>query len=261
MPEMTSYPPGSFCWADLATTDTEAAKAFYGRFLGWDFEEMPTPAGTPYIMLLRDGKQVCGLYAMGPDRGGAPPHWRSYVAVASVDAAAATVTRFGGSVLMPPLDALDAGRLAIVQDPTGGVLGLWQGNRHQGAQLWNEPGAICWNEFMTHDLERAGRFFGEVFGWNARLSRSVNEGPYYILHAGDTEVGGMLRIEPEWGQMPSGWTIYFGVEDCDKSVEAAKGLGAFLLFPVMQIEGIGRFAYLQDPQGAVFAIIDHSHAS
>lgn len=258
MPEMTSYQAGSFCWADLATNDTESAKSFYTGLFGWESVDMPTDVGVPYTMLMKDGKQVCALYPMGPDQGGAPPHWCSYVAVDDADASAAAISSQGGSVLMPAMDVMDVGRMLMLQDPTGAVLGLWQPKRHFGAELWNESGSICWNELLTHDPARAERFFGDLFGWTTKTSESVMEGKYHILINAGEQVGGMLRIQPEWGEMPSNWTVYFGVDDCDGTVAEAESRGGKLLFPAMEIENVGRFAYLQDPQGAVFAVIQHA---
>jgi predicted enzyme related to lactoylglutathione lyase len=259
MPETTSHQAGSFCWADLATNDTESAKSFYGALFGWESRDVPTDVGVPYTMFLKNGKEVCALYPLGPDQGGAPPHWRSYVAVDDVDAAAATVSARGGNVLMSPMDVMDAGRMSMIQDPTGAVLGLWQPILHQGAQLWNEPGAICWNELLTRDPDRAEHFFGDVFGWTTRTSQSLMDGTYRLLRNGGEQIGGLLRIEPEWGDMPPNWTVYFGVDDCDGAIAEAKSRGGNLLFPAMEIENVGRFAYLQDPQGAVFAVIRHAH--
>jgi len=259
MPEMTSYEAGSFCWADLATNDTESAKSFYAAIFGWEPMDMSTDAGVPYTMLLKGGKQVCALYPMGPDQGSVPSHWGSYVAVEDASAVARAVSYHGGSVLTPATDIMNAGRMVMIQDPTGAVLGLWQPNQHPGAQLWNQPGAICWNELLTHDPDRAKRFFGDLFGWTTRISQNFMEGNYRILLNAGQQVGGMLQIQPEWGEMPPNWTVYFGVDDCDGAIAEAQRRGGNLLFPAMEIENVGRFAYLQDSQGAVFAVIQHPH--
>lgn len=261
MPEMTNHEPGSFCWADLATDEPDSAKTFYAEVFGWEAVDTPTDVGIPYTMLMRGGKPVCALYGMGPDQGGVPPHWQSYVLVPDVDAVSGAVEGHGGTVLMPPMDVMDAGRMAMVQDPTGAVLGLWQPARHVGAALWNEPGAICWNELLTRDPDRAEQFFRALFGWSTRTSGKLMEGRYRLILNGEAEAGGMMPIEPEWGPMPSNWTVYFGVEDCDATVAEAERRGGKLLFPAMEIEDVGRFAYLQDPRGAVFAVIQQAHPS
>src|SRR4051795_10612898 len=96
---------------------------------------------------------------------GQPPAWATYVATADADATADAVRGAGGQVLAPPFDVLDAGRMAMLADPAGAVLGVWQAGRHHGAQLANEPGSFCWNELATRDMDAAKRFYGAVFGW------------------------------------------------------------------------------------------------
>jgi predicted enzyme related to lactoylglutathione lyase len=210
-------------------------------------------------MLLKGGKRVGALYGMGPDHVGAPPHWQSYVAVDDVDGASAAVQTHGGNVLMPPMDVMEAGRMSMAQDPTGAVLGLWQAKQHSGAEIWNQSGAICWNELLTRDTAGAERFFANLFGWTEKTNPAVMEGKYHIFVNSGQEVGGMMQIEPEWGPMPPNWIVYFGVDDCDGTISEAEQRGGKPLFPPIQIDHIGRFGYLQDPQGAVFAIIQRAH--
>jgi predicted enzyme related to lactoylglutathione lyase len=153
------------------------------------------------------------------------------------------------------MDVMEEGRLAVIQDPTGAHLGLWQPRRHQGAALWNRPGAPSWNELQSRDLAAAGAFYRGLFGWTLKLFEGFMDGAYKIFLLDGREVGGMLAIGEDWGPVPPNWTIYFGVPDCDAAVARAEWLGAKLLAPAMEIKGVGRFAHLQDPEGAVFAVI------
>jgi hypothetical protein len=72
---------------------------------------------------------------------------------------------------------------------------------------------------------------------------------------GDQPKGGMLKIAPEMGPVPPNWMVYLAVDDCDRRVGEAQGLGAKVLVPPMDIPNAGRMATLQDPEGAVFSII------
>ena len=87
----------------------------------------------------------------------------------------------------------------------------------------------------------------------------VLEGKYRLIANAGEQIGGMMLIEPEWGPMPSHWTVYFDVADCDGTIAEAEHRGGKLMFPAMEIENVGRFAYLQDPRGAVFAVIQQAH--
>lgn len=257
MAEMTDYPQGTFCWVDLATPDPQAAKGFYGAVLGWTAEDLPTDKGVPYTMFSYQGRQACGLYALAPDQG-PHPFWSSYISVSDVDALAERAVGLGATLVVPPMDVMGEGRMCFIQDPTGALVGLWQSRAYAGAQIDNQVGARSWNELLTWDPERAAAFYGALFGWTTRTSPELMEGRYVLFELEGKPVGGMLQIQEDWGPMPPNWTIYFGVADCDSTLETAARLGGSVLTGPMEIEKVGRFAYLRDPQGATFAVIQRS---
>lgn len=120
-------PHGSFAWNELITRDVEAAKRFYGATLGWYFEETPTPDG-PYVIAEIGDTPMCGIVSMGQEAGEQGEqemgsHWFSYIEVDDVDRRLAAVTQNGGQVLRPPFDVPGVGRIAIVEDSTGAVMG------------------------------------------------------------------------------------------------------------------------------------------
>jgi predicted enzyme related to lactoylglutathione lyase len=84
------------------------------------------------------------------------------------------------------------------------------------------------------------------------------EGRYVLFELQGRPIGGMLEIQDDWGPMPANWTVYFGVADCDAALDAATRLGGAVLMGPMEIEKVGRFADLRDPQGAAFAVIQRS---
>jgi len=267
MTETPNHPPGTFCWVDLATSDIAAAKSFYAAVLGWAATDVPTDMGPPYTMFALGDHGVCGAYPLAP--GCDHPHWLSYVGVADLDAMVARAQGLGAEVAMPPMDVMEEGRLAVIRDPTGAHLGLWQPRRHLGSALCNVPGAPSWRELQTHDLEGAAAFYQGLFGWTVKPFEGYVDAAagYQIFVLDGREVGGMMAIGADWGrdahpdgtpggtEVPPNWSTYFGVADCDVAVAAAQAGGGRLLAPVMEIAGVGRFACLQDPQGAVFAVI------
>ncbi|UCF19169.1 MAG: VOC family protein [Gemmatimonadota bacterium] len=257
MPEMTEYPHGTFCWVDLATSDAEGAKHFYSQLFDWNAHDLPTVTGT-YTMFDRGGKRVSAMYTLSDEmrEQGVPPHWMSYLSVRHADECADMATRLGGTVLAPPYDVMEAGRMALVQDPTGAVFAVWQPKQHHGAGLVNEPGSLCWNELYTKDLEAAARFYAALVGWAPKKSTGAAGQEYTEFHSGDRLAAGMIEIQDDWGVMPPNWAVYFAVADCEAALEKAKTLGGRVEVPAMDIEGVGRFAFLQDPQGAYFAVIE-----
>ncbi len=255
MPRIERHEPGTFCWAELATSDGPAAKRFYTELFGWIADDNPMGEGMVYTMLRLGDGQVGALYPMGPDEagGGVPPHWNSYVSVESADEAAAKARAAGGTVLAEPFDVMDFGRMAVLQDPTGAVVGVWQPKQHVGATVVDEVNAPCWYECLTKDPAAAARFYGSVFGWTTKQDPATSE--YTELYLGKKVVGGMMPIGAEWGPVPSHWMVYFAVADCDATVEKTRSKGGAVRKPATDFAGIGRFAILADPQGAGFAII------
>jgi predicted enzyme related to lactoylglutathione lyase len=259
MTDTPLHAPGTFCWVDLATTDPGRAKGFYTAVFGWAADDLPTDLGPPYTIFSQDTKGVCGLYPLGPGQGD-HPYWLSYVCVADLDATVVTAQSLGGQVPIAPMDIMEEGRLAVIQDPTGAHLGLWQPRRHPGAAPCNAPGAPSWNELQTNDLDAAAAFYRGLFGWTLKSSQTFMAGAYKLFVRDGREVGGMLAIGEDRGPVPPNWSVYFGVRDCDATVAQCEWLGGKVLAPAMEVSGVGRFAFLADPQGAVFAVIAHARA-
>jgi predicted enzyme related to lactoylglutathione lyase len=249
MPEVTHHEPGSFCWAELATTDEGGAKKFYTTLFGWGFEDSPAGPGMTYTTLKKNGKSVGALYKMRPDQKGMPPNWMTYVTVASADGSAKKAKELGGKVFMEPFDVMDIGRMAIIEDQQGAKICVWEPKKHIGAEIVNEPGALCWAELDTTDTESAKRFYTGLFGWGTKVSDA-----YIELQQGGTSIGGMMKIPKEWGPVTSNWLVYFAVADCDATAKKTGELGGGTIVPPTDIPGMGRFSVLRDPQGAVFAI-------
>lgn len=247
MSEVTEYAPGTPSWVDLATSDAAKASAFYCTLFGWTAEDVGGDEGGHYMMLRKDGKDVAALYTKDPEQG--PPHWNTYVTVDNVDKAAERVESAGGTLIMEPFDVMDVGRMAVVQDPTAAFLALWEPRGHIGAKVVNEPGALCWNELVTSDRERASAFYGAVLGWG---SHTEQMGPmtYTEFKNGENTVAGMIEMQG----IPPHWAVYFAVTDADATVARASGLGGKVTRPAMDIP-VGRIAFLADPQGAMFNII------
>lgn len=251
MPVMTKFEPGSFCWVELMTSDASAAKTFYTRLFGWGVNELPMGEGQFYSMMQLGGKNVGAIYQRDKDHQHVPPHWACYVAVSNVDESAKKVVELGGKTLMPPFDVFDVGRMTFAVDPTGATLGLWQAKSHIGAGIVNEPGAMVWNELGTNDEQAASKFYTQLFGWTTKPFSMTP--PYTIFNNRGTDIGGMYKLEGTMSGVPPHWIPYLQVKDCDEAVAKAESLGGKTVVPAMDIS-VGRFAYVQDPQGAVFAV-------
>ena len=257
MAEFTSHIPGTFSWPELSTTDQKAGTAFYSALFGWAVNDIPMgPAGS-YTMFQMRGKEVAAAAGQQPDekKMGVPPHWNNYVTVANVDETAKRAKELGGTVLAPPFDVMDAGRMAVVQDPTGAVFQIWQANRSIGSKILNEPGALCWTELTTTDTKKAEAFYTALLGWTPKHSAAGAPMEYTEFSvAGTPSIGMMPKPAGMPANIPSYWMPYFQVADCDASTAKVKELGGKAIVGPQDIPGTGRFSVVSDPQGAVFAV-------
>jgi uncharacterized protein len=264
MPTQTKYEQGSFSWVDLGTTDANAAKKFYGGLFGWEFDDQPAGPGMTYSMAKLGGQTVCALYTMGKEMQGTPPHWLSYITVDDADATTKKATASGGKVMKEPFDVMTHGRMAVLTDPSGAHVALWQPKGHIGAEVKQDPGTLCWNELFTTNVDQAGKFYVQTFGWK---TESIDMGPmgtYTLFNRegaakGAGNIGGMLAMPPNMKGVPSNWLAYFAVTDVDASTKKAESLGGATIAPPMDIPNIGRFSIVKDPQGAVFALYKNAH--
>ena len=251
MGERTSHEPGTLSWTDLATSDQDAAKAFYGGLFGWEYDELPMGDDATYSMAQLGGRTAAAIAPQQPHEieQGIPPHWNVYVTVADVDATTASVAEHGGSVLAEPFDVFEAGRMSVVADPAGAALCLWQPRDNIGAQVVNADGALSWADTASTDPEAAQALYSAVLGW--RFEQMSEEPPYWVIFNGERSNGGMTAPPPG---VPSNWFPYFGVADVDATIEAARAAGGNPFLGPIDVPN-GRFALIQDPQGAAFAVL------
>ncbi len=246
MAERNGYDQGVFNWVDLCTGDTGQAKAFYGPLFGVTFTE---PAeDNPYTVALKGERLVWGLMPQPEHLAGMPYFWETYIKVDDIEAAAARVGVCGGTSLGPVMDVDDTGRLAVVADPTGAVVILWEPGDHHGAQVVDEHGTMCWHELVTSDVDAAMGFYSELLGWTAV---PFDEEGTVGISVGDDFIG---SATPGGGDVPPHWAVLFAVDDCDAVVESCDRLGGQTVVPAMDLPP-GRMAMLADDQGAMFWVI------
>ena len=243
----TSYSPGTFCWADLATPDVGSAEAFYGRLLGWEFQHTVSGDAPDYVLARRDGARVAALH----DATDQPPHWNNYVSVEDADLVARRAQELGGGVLAGPLDVPSAGRMAAILDPQGAMVVAWKPGGLVGAEVVNEPGAMTWNDLLTSDVEAAREFYTALFGWEVDAVPET-DGRYSVIKGRDGSNGGMMALPAEG--IPPFWQPYFAVESLEAAQAEVRELGGRLLTEPIAVPS-GAFVAVLDPHGAAFSLL------
>ena len=255
MGQRTTHPPGTFSWVDLATTDPVAAKAFYAGLFGWETEDGDAGDGAVYTTASLDGDAICGMFEMPEEMRamGVPPNWTSYVTVADADAAAARTGELGGEAVRDAFDVMDAGRMAVLKDPQGAVFAVWQPGTRIGAERVNDVGCLCMNELATTDMEAAGSFYGDLFGWTTETVDTGPDGPPLVsAYNGKTLNASLSPVE---GGAPPHWRPYFTVESVQATLERVGDLGGKCLAGPIPLPD-GAIAIVLDPQGAQFGLFE-----
>lgn len=253
------YTPGMFGWIDTFTSDTHKAQAFYEGLFGWETYDRTDDMGAHYLQFFLDGQLVAGLSQMPPEMAaeGLLPQWVSYVLVADADATCAATRAAGGQVMMAAMDVSDQGRLANIMDPSGGFLGIWQPYGHKGADVFNVPCSLTWNELQTRDLAAALPFYAQVFGWQwedgslpgykvAMLPDKPGD------DKGNAGAEDMPSNVPE--EIPALWQVYFAVADVVGTVQDALTLGGRVFVPPRE-SGPSLVAGILDPNGGRFFVV------
>ncbi|MQA72751.1 MAG: VOC family protein [Solirubrobacterales bacterium] len=269
MSERHGYEPGVPCWIDTGQPDPRAAADFYTRLFGWQAENtMPPDAEVEYLVCRLRGRAVAAISGQPPGAAPRVAAWSTHVWVDSADDVAAKVAEAGGRVVAEPFDVFDAGRMAVLSDPTGASFSAWQPGTHRGAQLVNEPGAWSMSALNTRDPEGAKAFYGAVFGW-APETFAVGDAEITMFR-----VSGYVGGEPEQpvsrevvatmapmsrggfpDDVPPHWRVDFWVDDVDATAALTAELGGDVVAPPYDLPGVGlRQAVLADPRGATFSV-------
>ena len=247
--------PGAPCWIDLMTSNPERAQSFYATLFGWTYEAVDQETHGGYITASKDGQPVAGIMK-NDGEGGYPDGWTTFLRVEDLEAVVASAPGHGGKVLMGPLDVPEQGRMAMLLDPAGASVGLWQFGGRAGFRLHGEPGAPAWHELNARHFAETLAFYRDVLGWDASLMSDTDEFRYATLGTGEEASAGILDATAFLHSgYPAAWQVYFQVDDTELAITQALGLGASVIDPP-QDSPFGTVASLSDPTGSSFKLIE-----
>lgn len=244
--------PGTPCWVSLIVHGLDTTQNFYAELFGWEFGPGPEQLG-PYVRALIDGEEVAGIGQLSPDRH-LPIAWTTYLATDDADLTAEAIRACGGTVGVGPLDAGDAGRMAIASDPGGAVFGIWQAGRHVGTSTVGAPGMPVWNELVTRETATVAKFYQAVFGYATEAVVSADF-DYQTLHLDGRPVASLHGVGHGLPRdRGPHWMTYFEVADTDEAAQQVVELGGHILQAPRE-GASGRLATVADPEGAAFTIV------
>lgn len=253
MPTRESAPNGAPCWVDVMTSDVDRARHFYSQLFGWTANE-PSEEFGGYFMFSKDGIPVAGGMPAMPDAG-PPDIWSTYLSTDDATKTVEVATANGAQVVAGTMEVADLGTMAVLIDPTGAAIGLWQPNTFNGFGVLAEVGTPGWFELLTRKYQEAVDFYRTVFGWDTRTMSDTDEFRYTTANDGDAMLAGVMdagAFLPEG--VPAHWSVYFAVADTDAAVATLTELGGSIEQPAEDTP-YGRIAAVADPMGARFKLV------
>jgi len=253
MPTRDAAPLGAPCWVECFTSDPDKARAFYGELFGWTSEDAGEEYGG-YINFSKDGVRVAGCMRNDGSTG-TPDVWSIYLATDNAPATVDAVTANGGGVIVPAMQVMELGTMAVVTDPGGAAIGMWQSGLHKGFGVYAEPGAPAWFELFTRDYDKSVQFYREVFKWDTHTAGDTPEFRYTTYGKDDAAVAGIMDASaflPEG--VPPHWSVYFGTASTDASLEKVVDLGGSIVVAAEDTP-YGRLATAADPTGTHFKLV------
>lgn len=240
------------CWVDLLTSDMEGSAQFYAQLFGWEMRRNAPDTDEGYAEVYLNGSMVTDFIANDPDSE-VPDCWTTYLNVTDVHAAAYATKLHGGKVYLKPIEVPGQGTMAIIGDPAGTGVGLFQAFAPAGTATSRAPGTRIWNELHTKHFEPVARFYREALGWNLSPVSDTDEFRYHTYGQGPEAVAGIFDISG-YPDSKSGWRAYFAVANTDETVALAERLGGTVIHEPHD-SYFGRMAVLGDVTGAEFAVI------
>ncbi|WP_270888750.1 VOC family protein [Pedococcus sp. 5OH_020] len=250
------WPAGTPSWVDLMVDDVQQAREFYEALFGWEFQQ-GAPESGGYLTATKDGGAAAGLGAKPEGQGDVPTMWTTYLESQDAEATTSAVTAAGGQVVVPVMDVMGLGRMAVATDPTGAVFGIWQSQTMTGAAVANQDGAYCWNELHTRDYEGSKEFYAAVFGYRYDQMGDGESFAYSTFTAPGQQAscGGINDDTKMPGEHPPYWLVWFQADDVDSSTARATELGGSVMMGPDDTP-FGRMTIVRAPQGEVFGLID-----
>lgn len=251
---MQQTPTGSFVWHNLVTADTKDAAAFYSEITRWKTQPWEHDE-TDYTLFAVDDQPLGGAIAPSGntiDASGSLPRWLPYVYVYDVDACSRQAEKLGGKVRRGPFEVPNVGCWAVVADPQGATIGLFEPvqspPKHTGAA---RRGEFSWHELMTTDARIALEFYKPLFHWELISENDMGEmGKYLVFGQLGRPYGGMYNQ----ADAAPRWLSYVRVDDVGHAAKTAERLGGRVKVGPVEVPGGDVIAQLVDRQGAEFAL-------
>lgn len=253
-----SFNFGDFCWTELTSSNVQQAREFYDHLFDSWRVQINQFADGDYTFFCNDDGLVAGLIEQDDDviLLDSPSCWSPYIRVEKVDEAFEAAKGLGAKVAKAPYDVFEFGRGAVITDPQGALLYLWESTVAEMQPIDHaKAGAICLHELSTPNLEASLSFYSQLFGWTPERE-TLEDGRQFVHCFNHGKRVAVLRSSaPDNQHAVASWRVCFVVEACEAFVAHAQSMGAQVIeLPYDHIAG-GRYATFADPHGAHFSVM------
>jgi predicted enzyme related to lactoylglutathione lyase len=257
MPARETAPLGAPRWIELSSSDPEQARDFYAALFGWTYEVGDAQTGD-YVTCFLNGAPVASITRNDADSGPTDA-WTTYFSSTDAQATADLADESGGQSAVAPVAVGSMGTIALLEDPGGALVGVWQAGEDSGPRAAvSGNGAPVWHELHTRHFRASVLFYETVFGWRTSVLSDTDEFRFTTASFDGDELAGIFDAMNTIGEdTPASWEVYFGVNDVDQTLALAETLGATVLEGA-EDSPYGRLAALTDPTGARFRVMTPS---
>ncbi|MEZ4530853.1 MAG: VOC family protein [Thermomicrobiales bacterium] len=245
----------AIAWDELHSKDRGKAEAFYNTLFGWTSTAVEMGPEYTYHLLNRadNGQMFAGSHQQGPDEADQPSFWLVFLESDDVDKATAKASELGATVIMEPADIPGTGRFAVLMDPQGAAVGfLTYADGGAAPDRGEGHGCIVWHELVSGDPDASGNFYSSIFGYSAEVENMGELSARIFKQDGEMFANILPKPTPE---APDAWVFYVETRDAQATADLATKSGGSVIVPPMPLPPIGTIAWLADPTGAVFGIL------
>ena len=248
--------PGKLIWADLFTTDPEAATKFYCGVFGWTAVTLEQK-GRTYTVFSNAGRPVAGLAPRPKSKSKHPSRWINYVSVTDISATLARVKEAGGEVRAPARNFPDRGRQAIIADSEDSTLGLLESSAGDPPDDEPKPGDWNWFELYAKQPGIATVFYRQVFNYAVSPDTRTERKDDFLLSSGGLERGGVAPL-PDRNDAKPGWLGVIRVTELDAKLAQVVALGGEVLLAPHAVAYESRFAIIADSTGGTVGLVEYA---
>jgi predicted enzyme related to lactoylglutathione lyase len=250
--------PAAIAWDELHSKDRDKAEEFYNTLFGWTSTPVEMSPEYTYHLLNRadNGQMFAGSHQQGDEEKDVPSFWLISLGTTDVDKATAKASELGATILMEPMDIPGTGRFSLFLDPQGAAVGaLTYSDGGTAPDRGEGPGSIIWHELITGDPAASGAFYSTVFGVDYKEADMGGFKAMVFEQDGEGFADVLPKPDPA---APDAWVFYVEVKNAQETIDLAQQSGGSVVSPLMPLPPIGQIAWLADPTGAVFGIMQPS---